>query len=78
VVIGKGRAGDTERAFDIVGIREVATGQGIRLVNPNRDDRIKVKVSDPLALNEVGIAKTALESTCIINVPTLKVHHIAL
>ena len=78
IVIGEGGAGDTERAFDIVGIREVATRQGVRLVNLNRDDRIKVKVSDPLALNEVGIAKTALESNCIINVPTLKVHHIAL
>jgi len=78
IVVGEGGAGDTERAFDVVGIREVIRKHNVELVNLNNDFRINLKVKEPLALNEVGVAETALKSTCIINVPKLKVHHIAL
>lgn len=78
IIVGEGGSGDTEKAFDIVGIRDVVSYHEVRLVNLNRDTRVNIKVPQPLALKEVGIAETALESTCIINVPTLKVHHIAL
>jgi uncharacterized protein (DUF362 family) len=37
-----------------------------------------MKVPHSLALTEVGVAKTALDSSCIINVPKLKVHHMAI
>jgi len=77
IVVGEGGAGDTERAFDVVGIREVTSRQEVRLVNLNRDSRVTVRIPQPLALKEVGVAETALESTCIINVPKLKVHHMA-
>jgi len=78
IVVGEGGAGDTERAFDVVGIREVIRKHNVELVNLNNDFRINLKVKEPLALNEVGVAETALKSTCIINVPKLKVHHMAL
>jgi len=78
VVVGEGGAGDTERAFDVVGIRDVVRLRGVKLVNLNRDTRVNVKISRALALDEVGVAETALKSTCIINVPKLKVHHMAL
>jgi len=78
IVVGEGGAGDTDRAFDVVGIRDVTARHEVRLVNLNRDQRVKVKIPSSLALEEVGVAQTALESTCIINVPTLKVHHMAL
>lgn len=78
IVVGEGGAGDTERAFNVVGIRDITARQKVRLVNLNQDSRVNVEVPQPLALEEVGIAKTALESTCIISVPKLKVHHIAL
>ena len=78
IVVGEGGADDTERAFDIVGIRKITTKQKVKLVNLNRDTRITVKVPQALALKEVGVAETALKSTCIINVPKLKVHHMAL
>ncbi len=78
IVVGEGGAGDTDRAFDVVGIRDVTVRHGVRLVNLNRDRRVKVNISSSLALEEVGVAQTALDSTCIINVPTLKVHHMAL
>ncbi len=79
IVVGEGGSGgNTEKAFDIVGIRNVVARQNVKLVNLNRDSRVNIKIQHPLALEEVGIAKTALKSTCIINVPTLKVHHRAI
>ena len=78
IVVGEGGAGDTERAFDVVGIREVVRKHGVELVNLNRDTIINVKIPNALALQEIGVAETALKSTCIINVPKLKVHHMAL
>jgi len=78
IIVGEGGAGDTERAFDVVGIREVVKRWGVKLVNLNSDNRINVRAPHALALREVGIAETALKSTCIINVPKLKVHHMAL
>lgn len=78
IVVGEGGAGDTERAFDVVGIREVTKKYGIKLVNLNRDSIVSIKIPGALALHEVGVAETALKSTCIINVPKLKVHHMAL
>jgi len=78
IVVGEGGAGDTERAFDVVGIREVVRKHGVELVNLNRDTIINMKIPNALALQEIGVAETALKSTCIINVPKLKVHHMAL
>lgn len=78
IVVGEGGAGSTNRAFDTVGIREVTARQKVRLIDLNQEPRISVKIPEHLALKEVGIAKIALESMCIINVPTLKVHHLAL
>jgi len=77
IVVGEGGAGDTERAFDVVGIKEVTARQKVRLVNLNRDSRVNVRIPQSSALKEVGVAETALKSTCIINVPKLKVHHMA-
>jgi uncharacterized protein (DUF362 family) len=78
VTVGEGGAGDTEGAFDVVNIRKVASGKKARLVNLNKDERVNMKIPNSIALREVGVARTVLESTCIINVPTLKVHHMAL
>lgn len=77
IVVGEGGSGNTDRAFDVVGIRDITTQQNVGLVNLNRDPRINVIIPNALALNEVGVARTAVERTCIINVPKLKVHHMA-
>jgi len=77
IVVGEGGAGDTEKAFDVVGVRALCARERIRLVNLNRDDAITVRIPNALSLKEVNIAKTVLESTCIVNVPVLKVHHLA-
>jgi uncharacterized protein (DUF362 family) len=77
VIVGEGGAGDTEGAFDVVSISKVASRKKARLVNLNKDERVNMKIPDSIALREVGVART-VQSTCIINVPTLKVHHMAL
>jgi len=78
IIVGEGGAEDTERAFDVVGIRNVTRQHRVRLVDLNRDSRIQIRIPQALALHEIGISEVALRSTCIINIPTLKVHHIAL
>lgn len=78
ITVGEGGAGDTGKAFDVVGIREIVARLKVKLVNLNTDERVNVKIPHARFLREVGIAKTVLKSTCIINVPKLKVHHMAL
>ena len=77
VVVGDGWSGDTMRTFDVVGIKPVVERHGVRLIDLNRDERVLVRIPEPLALKEIHIARTVLESTCILNVPSLKVHHMA-
>ena len=78
ITVGDGGSGDTDRVFDVVGIRQIAARHGVRLIDLNDDETVEVSIPNALALPKVSIAKTVLESTCIINVPKLKVHHMAL
>jgi len=78
ITVGDGGSEDTDRVFDAVAIRQTAARHGVRLIDLNDDERVEVSVPNALALHKVSIAKTALDSTCIINVPKLKVHHMAL
>ena len=51
---------------------------GIEVRDLNSDTMIEnVKVSGPLALKTVNIAKTAMDASCIISVPSLKTHSMA-
>jgi len=51
---------------------------GIEVLDLNSDTMIEnIKVSDPLALKTVNIAKTAMDASCIISVPSLKTHSMA-
>lgn len=78
ITVGDGGAGDTESAFDTVGLRDIVLRLGVNLIDLNHDRRTTVRIPGALALNEVDIARTAIDSTCIFNVPSLKVHHMAL
>ncbi|UCG45425.1 MAG: DUF362 domain-containing protein, partial [Candidatus Bathyarchaeota archaeon] len=79
LAIGEGGAShSTEKAFEVTGIKEVARRQRIPLIDLNKEPRVEVRIPQPLRLQRVEIAKRVLESTCIINVPTLKVHSMAL
>lgn len=77
IIIGEGSGwADTFQAFKVAGVDEVAERWGVELVDLNKDEFVEVKPPDPLALEKVRVAKTALEST-IISVPKLKLHRMA-
>ena len=78
ITVGEGGSGDTEAAFETVGIKEITSKLGAKLINLNRDQRVTVQIPRAVSLREINVAKTALQSTCIINAPTLKIHHMAL
>jgi len=78
IIAEGGLSTDTaDRAFKITDLTKTAKKYGVKLVNLNKDKFVKVKIPDPYDLREVNIAKTVLEADCIINVPKLKIHHIA-
>lgn len=79
LVVAEGGAGrSTERAFEVTGLREVTRRHKVDLIDLNQEARIEVEIPHPLALPRVEIAESVHECTCIINVPTLKVHHLTL
>jgi len=75
ITIGEGGNRRTDRAFDVTGIREVASRHGIEVVNFNKDEGVEVKFPSARTLEKVRIARTVIERSCIVNVPTLKIHH---
>lgn len=77
ITIGEGGNKYTDKTFDITGMRRVAIKHGVKLVNFNNDEYETVTIPFATALHEVPISKTVLESTCIVNVPKLKMHHMA-
>jgi uncharacterized protein (DUF362 family) len=78
IIVGEGSGmADTMEAFKVAGLLEISERYGLRLVDLNRDELIRVDVPGAVALKSVKIAKTALGSTFIISVPKLKVHRMA-
>jgi uncharacterized protein (DUF362 family) len=64
----------TEEAFETSGTAEVARRLGIELRNLNSDSFDEVTIQNPLVMDKVRIARTALESDVIISIPVLKSH----
>ncbi len=77
VIAEGGAVGRTDEAFDVSGVRDVSTRRNVKLVNVNKDEGVRVKIPNARTLREVSVANTVMESTCIINVPVLKIHHMA-
>lgn len=78
IIVADGGGGSTEATFNIVGIKPVVKRHGVKLVDLNRDETLEVNIPYPLALRKMNIAKTVMESDCIINVPCLKTHELGL
>lgn len=77
IIIGEGSGlADTFKAFEVAGVKALAEKWNVRLVDLNGDEFVSIKPPNPLALKEVKIAKTALESA-IVSVPKLKPHRSA-
>jgi uncharacterized protein (DUF362 family) len=77
IVIAEGGNPGTAKAFRLTGLEEVAERRGVPLVNLNEDEWEEVPIPGAAALERVKIARTVLDSDRIINVPKLKVHHMA-
>jgi uncharacterized protein (DUF362 family) len=75
LTIGEGGNRHTDKTFVVTGLHEVAARHGVRLVNFNTDQSIEIEIPSAKVLTNVAISKTVLASTCMINVPTLKIHH---
>jgi len=67
----------TERAFQMVGLPELAGRLGVRLVNAFRDETEEVIIPRPLSLQRVRLSSTIYNATCLINLPKLKCHSMA-
>jgi uncharacterized protein (DUF362 family) len=77
IVIGEGSGyTDTFQAFKVAGVDKVAERWNVGLVDLNRDTFVQARPLNPLSLEKVRVAETALEST-IISVPKLKLHRMA-
>jgi uncharacterized protein (DUF362 family) len=74
IVVADGGWSDTDRTFDVVGIRELANRVGVKLVDLNNDERVTIQIPGAAVLKDVYIAKTVLECDSIINVAKLKIH----
>jgi uncharacterized protein (DUF362 family) len=78
VLIGEGgNPSSTESAFTTCGARDLAKKHGVRLVNLNNDAKETIALQDPLSLKEVDVARTARAAECLISVPSLKTHSMA-
>ena len=77
IVIAEGGNPGTEKAFRLTGLEDVAERRGVPLVNLNEDEWKEVHIPGAAALERVRIARTVLDCDRIINVPKLKIHHMA-
>lgn len=77
MVIAEGGNPGTKKTFKLTGLKDVSERQGVELVNLNKDKWEEYPIPDAVAMDKVKIARTVLESDRIINVPKLKIHHMA-
>jgi len=77
VAEGGDTAAKTDRAFKMVGLPEICQRLGVRLLNVFHDERVEVAIPNARSLHRVGLSRTILEATCLINLPKLKCHSMA-
>jgi uncharacterized protein (DUF362 family) len=78
VLIGEGgEPSSTDSAFTTCGARDLAKRHGVRLVNLNEDEKESVTLKGSLSLKQANVARTARSVECVISVPTLKTHSMA-
>ncbi|MGQ4874429.1 MAG: DUF362 domain-containing protein [Promethearchaeia archaeon] len=78
IIVGDGgTSGISENVMEINDVFRLKK-YGIKILNLNKDERINdIRIPNSLALEKVNIAKTAIEASCIISVPSLKTHSMA-
>ena len=77
LIVADGGSFSTEKTMKINNVFKLEQ-YGIRIFNLNNDELVNdVKVQNPFALESINIAKTAMDASCIISVPSLKTHNMA-
>ena len=77
IVADGGSFGISDKFFKLNEIFQLEE-YGIKLQNLNNDEIIHdIEIPKPLSLKTVNIAKTAINASCIISVPSLKTHNMA-
>lgn len=77
IVADGGSFGTSERFFKLNEVFRLEE-YGIKIMNLNNDEIVnEIEIPNPLSLKSVNIAKTALDASCIISVPSLKTHNMA-
>jgi uncharacterized protein (DUF362 family) len=64
----------TQRAFEIVGLPELANRRGVRLLNLYDDEHVEVTIPNALSLKKVLLPRTLLDADCLVSMPKLKCH----
>jgi len=78
IVADGGSFGTSERFFKLNEVYRLED-YGIKIMNLNNDEIVnEIEIPNPLSLKRVNIAKTALDASCIISVPSLKTHNMAI
>jgi len=67
----------TQRAFEMVGLPELAKRRGVTLLNLYDDEHVEVTIPNALSLNKVLLPRTVLDADCLISLPKLKCHCMA-
>jgi uncharacterized protein (DUF362 family) len=76
VAEGPGHQRDTEFVLQESGTKEVLRDLGLRFVDLNRDDLVKVQLkTNYTGLEHLWLPKTLLEADLIVSMPKVKTHH---
>lgn len=77
LIVSDGGSYSTDRTMNINNVFKLEQ-YGIKVANLNDDKLLNdVKIQNHYALKSVNIAKTAIDASCIISVPSLKTHNMA-
>lgn len=74
---GSGLEFNTDLTFKTLGVKNWTESKGIKLVNIDREELMKVKIDDGFVLREILIPRIIKEADVLINVPKMKTHVLA-
>ena len=77
IVIAEGGNPGINKAFKVTGLKDLEKKHGVELVNINDDKWEEIPIPGALALGKARVSKTVLDCDRIVNVPKLKIHHMA-
>ncbi len=67
----------TQRAFEMVGLPELAARRSVGLLNLHDDEHVEVAIPNALSLKKVLLPRTLVECDCLVSLPKLKCHCMA-